>query len=122
VRQENATTIGKSGTWTRTTASGSLGGYVRRSKAAGARIWTTFTGSSIGWVSTLGPKSGEARVYVDGTLDKTINLYSPTTSTRRIVWSRTFGLVGQHRVEIRVSGTPGHPNVDLDAFVVLVNP
>ena len=34
-------------------------------------------------------------------------------------FSKRFGGLGSHTVKIRVSATPGHPRVDLDAFVYL---
>ena len=49
----------------------------------------------------------------------TVSLNSRTTLPRRVVYTRTWTRIGTHRVTIRVSGTAGHPSVDLDGFAVV---
>ena len=119
LRQEGAATVTKSSGWSTKTVSGSSGGSVLRSSKAGASIQTTFTGSAIGWVSTLGPTMGSADVYVDGTKVATVDLHRSALTARQIVWSKSYATPGTHTLQVRVLATSGHPNVDLDAFVVL---
>jgi hypothetical protein len=78
-----------------------------------------FTGSSIGWIAAKGPTRGSAAVYVDGVYAGTVSLYSSTTTTRVVAFARNFGANGTHTLRIVVSGTAGHPRVDVDAFVRL---
>jgi hypothetical protein len=36
-----------------------------------------------------------------------------------MVLTKTWPTAGTHTIEIRALGSPGHPRVDIDAFVVL---
>jgi hypothetical protein len=78
----------------------------------------TFTGRSFAWVGVTGASRGTARVYLDGKLLATVNLHRTTTSARSVVFSRTWTASGRRTIVIRVAGTPGHPRVDLDSFLV----
>ena len=77
--------------------------------------------SSVGWVATVGPNMGQARIYLDGqsTPVATVDLIKDTISTRQIVWAHDFGSLAKHTIEIRVVGTAGRPNVDFDGLVFL---
>lgn len=122
LRQEKNAAISYSGSWPRKSLAGAWGGYVKRGKAAGASASITFIGTAIGWVSTRAPKRGQARIYVDGVLDTTIDLYAASRSTRNLVWQKSWPTAASHKIEIRVVGTADRPKVDLDAFVVLAAP
>lgn len=122
LRQERNAAIAYTGEWPLTSVSGSWGGYVKRGKAAGATASTSFTGRSIGWVSTKGPKRGQARIYVDGVLEAAIDLYAASKTARRIVWQRSWSSTRTHTVQIRVVGTTNRPGIDVDAFVLLASP
>ncbi len=81
---------------------------------------TTFTGSSIGWVTTVGPTMGQAAIYIDGASRpvQTLDLARSSAATRQIVWSHDFGAAGKHTIEVRVTGG----TVDVDGFVLLAKP
>jgi hypothetical protein len=66
-----------------------------------------------------GPSRGTATVSVDGHVVATVSLRASATGSARIVFERSWSAVGNHTIRIRVSGTTGHPRVDLDGFVVL---
>jgi hypothetical protein len=95
------------------------GGTDRYTTARSATARLTFVGRSVAWVSALGPTRGSARVYVDGRLIATVNLYSATPVVRRIVFARHWSSARTHTIRVIVLGTAGHPRVDLDAFIVL---
>jgi hypothetical protein len=122
VRQEGNTQVGVSGTWKKTSLAGALGGKVLRSTAAGATVSTTFTGNSIGWLATKGPRFGLARVYVDGIAVATVDLHAASRTARQVVWSTTFPTMGTHTVSVVNLGSAGHSAVDMDAFLLLVAP
>lgn len=44
---------------------------------------------------------------------------SAQSSQKQVVYSRDWTSVGGHTIAVRVGGTPGHPKVDVDAFLVL---
>jgi hypothetical protein len=47
-----------------------------------------------------------------------VSLYSGSTAYRRVVFTTSWGSVGNHVIRIVVSGTRGHPRVDVDAAIV----
>jgi hypothetical protein len=114
---ERSQAIAYSGTWSTMSSPAYWGGQARRSGSADARATLTFTGRSVAWVARTGPNRGVARVYVNGTRVATIDLYSATTQTQRIVWTGNWTTSASRRITIRVSGTARRPLVDVDAFV-----
>jgi hypothetical protein len=80
------------------------------------KAWArTFTGSSVAWVSVVGPHRGAAWVYVDGHFDHSVSLASTTYHSHRLVWARNWSTSGAHTVKI----VAARRRVDLDAFVKL---
>jgi hypothetical protein len=96
-----------------------VAGGVHVAHAAGRLATMTFTGQAVGIIAPKGPGYGWAQVYVDGTLAGTVNLNSTTPVVSRIVWQRSFGVVGTHTLRVRTLGTIGHPSVAVDGFAVL---
>jgi hypothetical protein len=117
--QNTSASVRYAGSWALSTSTLFYGGNARAASHKGNATALTFTGRSVAWVSLLAASRGSAHVYVDGHLISTVNLYSLTTSARRIVFSRTWSTSGTHTIRVVVLGTAGHPRVDLDAFVVL---
>ena len=70
----------------------------------------------IAWVSRKGPNRGQARVYVDGVLAATVNLYQTTYVSKVVVFTKTWSTSGTHTIKIVALGTAGHPRIDLDGF------
>jgi hypothetical protein len=119
--QENSSVVSyPNGTWTRSALSGAYGGYVKYAKVQGATARLAFTGRNVAWVATKAPSRGTAEVYVDGTKVATVDLYSATTQTRTMAFSKGWGVSGSHTMTIKVLGAPtGRSIVDVDALVVL---
>lgn len=116
--QESSTRITYRGTWRTGSATGYWGGRDRYSVAAGATARFSVTGKGFAWVAPVGPTRGRARVYVNGVLKQTVNLYSATGGQRRIVYATRWSTSASRTITIRVVGTAGHPRVDLDGIVV----
>ena len=123
--QENGMEVSyPAGKWTRSALSGAYGGYVKHTSASRAMAQFAFTGDEVAWVSTKGANRGKAEVWLDGVKVATVDLYSASTQTRQVVFSRG-GLVPTqtHTLEVRVLGTKSvassDKRVDLDAFVAL---
>lgn len=104
--------------WSRYTAP-TAWGSTRYSKTRGASATFVFSGTDVAWVASRGPKRGKAKVYLDGQLVTRVDLYAPSLSERRIVFTAADLAAGQHTLRIVVSGTSGRPRVDIDGFVVL---
>jgi hypothetical protein len=116
---ESNSRISYRSTWTRISSSAYNGGAVRYAKTRGASASMSFTARHVAWMAALGPSRGKARVYVDGSVVATVDLHASTTTTRRIVFAKSWTTSGSHSIRIVVLGTDGHPRVDLDAVATL---
>ncbi len=119
LHQESSGALTWSGTWRSYAVTGASGGGVRGSTQAGAKASFTASMRSVGWVAVRGPTRGQASVYVDGVLVRTVDLYASTVQPARIVFTRSWASTATHRVTVRVVGTSGRPRVEVDAFVLL---
>jgi hypothetical protein len=117
--QDSSASVRYSTGWGKSTSTSYYGGTARVSIKKGATATLTFSGRSVSWLAAVGPTRGQARVYVDGRLISTPNLYSTTGAARRVAFARSWTSVGTHTIRIVVVGTAGHPRVDLDSFFVL---
>lgn len=104
------------GSWSSLPA-GQNWGSVRYSSQYGATAKFTFVGTDVTWISTRGSQRGKAKVYLDGTLIIKVDLYSATTSVRRISFAASGLSAGPHTLKIMVA--KGGKRVDIDGFVVL---
>ena len=116
--QETSGALVRKGPWSARFSSAYYGGRAMSAQVAGSSVRVTFTGQKIAWVSAVGPTRGQARIYVDGTFERTVDLRSATPAARRIMAVRSWSSSGRHTLEIRIVGTAGRPRVDVDAFVV----
>jgi hypothetical protein len=108
-----------SGTWTTVTSSEASGGSFRTTTARGSRATLGFTGRAIGWITSIGPTRGRARLFLDGVYVRTVDLYASQASLRRIFVIVAGPATATHTLEIRVPGTDGRPRIDVDAFQVV---
>jgi hypothetical protein len=115
---EGSPTIAYSAAWRSATYARYAGGAVRYATKAGAKATFTFNGSSVTWYGPVGPTRGQARVYVDGKLVRTVDLHSRSFAARSAVFSKAWAKAGKHSLAIEVVGTTGHPYVAIDEFVV----
>lgn len=116
--QETSSRISYRGTWKKTSYTRYLGGNARWTNATGASAGLSFTGSAVAWVGPIGPTRGKAKVYIDGILVTTVNSRADSFSPARVLFRKSWANVGTHRIKIVALGTPGHPTVALDAFLV----
>jgi subtilisin family serine protease len=106
--------------WASQSSSTAWGAYVRYTGTAGASTTFTFQGRAVAWVASRAPDRGQAKVYLNGTYLRTVDLYSSAATARRVVLAmHGFNPAGTNKVEIRVVGTSGRPRIDIDGFVVL---
>jgi hypothetical protein len=119
--QEGAASVSYSGAFKSASLSGASGGKVRHAAGAGRVARLTFSGTSVGFVTTLGPARGVAEVWVDGAFVGTLDMYSPTLKTKAVAWAAATS-AGAHTLEIRLTGTRNPAStssrVDIDAFLV----
>jgi hypothetical protein len=115
---DSSSAIRWSGSWILASHSSYLGGRVHSTSAAGATATITFTGSAIAWAGPVGPTRGKARVYLDGELVATVDLYRSSFAARDLVFARNVS-PGTHTLKIQALGTSGRPTVAVDALYVL---
>ena len=120
-RQENESGVSyPTGTWKTQELRGAHGGLVKYATTKGATARFTFTGRSVAWVAPKSSTRGKANVYLDGVKVTTVDLYSSSTLSRQVVFSKD-GLdpAVNHTLEVVAMGTSGRQRVDVDAFVAL---
>jgi subtilisin len=112
---DRSSAITYSGTWRKALYAPATNGCTTYATAAGARGRLTFTGRGVALIAPMGPTRGSATIYVDGVSRGTVSFRASGGKSRLIMFSTTFGSVGTHTVDVRVSGTG---RVDIDGFVV----
>ena len=117
-RQETSSSLHWSSGWAGSTSSLFSGGGARFATSPGAWMSSTFTGRSIGVVTTLGTR-GQVRVYLDGAYITTLDLRASPWIYRNVAWSHTWSSAGTHTLKLVVVGTAGRPRVDVDAILIL---
>jgi len=95
------------------------GGSERYLASAGASASYTTTARSLSFVTTKGTTRGQAKIYVDGVYQATVDLNASASTFRFVAYTRTWSSVGTHTIKVVAVGTPGHPRVDVDAFGVI---
>jgi hypothetical protein len=106
------------GTWSSTASTAYWGGKAKSSTRAGAKAIFTFTGRTLAVVSRLGPGRGKAEIWIGSTKMATIDLYSASYSSQRVIWSGAWTTSAKRTVTVKVLGTSGRPRVEVDGFVV----
>jgi GH25 family lysozyme M1 (1,4-beta-N-acetylmuramidase) len=117
--QQTSSSVTYSGAWSTVKSIYASGGSLKYATSKGASASFTFIGSSIGWLSYLGPNRGKAAVYLDGIYKATVSMYSATYSSRRVVYVGTWATSGSHTIKVVDLGTSGHSRIDLDGFIRL---
>jgi hypothetical protein len=116
---ESSAAMRFTGSWSLSNSAVYVGGKARISSTKNSTATVSFRGNRVGWYSRLGPQNGQAKVYIDGSLKKTVNLFSSTTVDRKLVFTYTWSSVGNHSIRIVVNGTSGHPKVVVDQIFYL---
>jgi Transglycosylase-like domain len=115
---DRSASIDYGGRWRIARHPGYRGATVRYATARGASATLTFTGRGIAWHGPTGPTRGQAKVYIDGKLVKTVDLRSSSFHARSTVFSRRWSSARKHTIRIVVVGTSGRAMVAIDGFAV----
>ena len=115
---EKSPSITYSGSWRSASHRGYAGDAVRYATTAGARATFAFNGTRVIWYGPVGPTRGQARVFIDGALVKTVDLHRSSFAARKAVFTRSWTTPGKHTLVIEVVGTAGHPYVAIDELAV----
>jgi hypothetical protein len=103
------------GSWQNSNPGGCYNNTCHNVQSTGASAQVTFTGTGITFNSITGPDQGAVSVYVDGVLDRTVNLYNSQRTVGAPVYSR-YGLApGSHTLKIVTNNSAW---VSVDSFSV----
>jgi hypothetical protein len=116
---ETSSKITYRGTWRTAGYRGYAGGAAKYATKAGATASFAFIGSKVVWYGPVGPTRGKARILVDGTYLKTVDLHARSFTARKALFSKSWSAPGAHTLVIEVVGTAGHPYVAIDGFTVV---
>jgi hypothetical protein len=111
------------GTWSTQSVADAYGGSLRYASAKGAKaIFSVPAGTkNVAWVALKASNRGKADVYLDGSFQKTVDLYSASPLARQLVFSKDVSPTTSHKLEVRVLGTnqsaSSGKRVDIDAFL-----
>ena len=107
--------------WRTRRVSAASGGSLADGDLAGASASFRFAGTGVEWVTFTGPDQGRAKVFIDGTLVKTVDGYAPEP-TFGVVRSFTGLADGVHTIRIVVEGSARRAasgtRVSVDRFIV----
>jgi hypothetical protein len=111
--------VGWTGTWRTSRGAWASGAEMEYTTQAGASVSFEHQFAAdqhIGLVMSKGPGRGSADVYVDDVKVGTVDTFAPANDNRRIVFDHKM-TAGTHTVEVVNLATPGHPRIDIDAFL-----
>jgi len=106
------------GSWFRLSAIRDIGRSAHASRRGVSRAVFKFYGNEAVWIGSKGPTQGKAAVYLDGKLVRIIDLHTAVRHYRVKLYTVTLSKVGLHYLTIKVLGSPGHPTVVVDGFLV----
>jgi hypothetical protein len=122
MKQEYGRVVSYSKGWTSSEVAGASGGSVRHSSVDGRWAQLRFSGTTAGFVTTLGPARGIADIWVDGSYAGFVDLYSATTTPRSVAFTTGTLAPGQHTLRVFVSGSRNAQStsarIDVDGFLV----
>ncbi len=73
---------------------------------------------SIQLIGRTGPKRGRLKVFVDGNLKQTVDLYSASRRSQQVIFSFAWETDAVRTVRLELDGPNDRPRVDIDAIVV----
>jgi hypothetical protein len=79
-------------------------GTLSRTRQPGDAVEYDFEGSRIAWYGSLGEGMGQADVYIDGRLDRTVDGYDADEIPNVAIYARTFAAKGKHKIKVVARG------------------
>lgn len=120
--EQTAAPVTKSGAWGIVRAALASGGSYIVSGERDAAVTMRFDGAGVDWITVTGPNRGRAKVYVDGELLRTVDLFAPVRTYD--VALRIDGLADRtHRLRVVATGRArprsSGSSIAIDRFDVL---
>jgi subtilisin family serine protease len=121
--QQDASVIGYTGNWGKSSSWSASGGSFKYAASAGAGLRVTFDGTYLAWVAKTGPWYGKALVTLDDGQPFYVDLYSLTDKYGQTVYKTGLLKPGRHSLTIRWTGLKHWggraAQINADAFDVL---
>ncbi|GAA3553898.1 hypothetical protein GCM10022197_06280 [Microlunatus spumicola] len=123
VHENGTSALTLSGGWRTTKTTTASGGTFSTLVGKNGFASMTFKATGVSWVSRPGPYNGLAKVYLDGRLVKTVDLYKSKTQFKKTVWSVKGLSDSTHTLKVVRTGKKNSAadgaNLVVDAFRVL---
>ena len=114
--QDTSAAVVWSAGWKVESSRTALGGTIHYSSTAGASASLIYYGSYMKIIGPTGHGAGDLRVTVDGQTS-VVSTHGAVFQARQVIFGA--GPTGdRHVLTFQVVGSPGHPNVAIDAFVI----
>jgi len=107
-----------SGAWKRTRSDSAHRQTLTYSSGQQANAEFKIAARSLELLGTRGPQRGRLRVYVNGNLKDTVDLYAPSRKSQQAIFSWTWQKDQVRTVRLELAGPADRPRVDIDAIVV----
>lgn len=121
--QDGSSSLTVTGPWHTVSSASFSGGTAAWTSMGGARQSYSVNATEIAIVSDTGPARGTFKVFVDGSLAGTVDLYSAQPHFRVVVFTAGWATPGMHQVELRATGQHNaqstNARVDLDTFLAI---
>ncbi len=117
--QDTVSTVKYTGSWSTSRSTSYAGGTTHFASVSGRKASLTFTGRQVVLAAPTGPTRGSAKVYINGKFVGSISLFSATSQASKVVGSWSWTSSAKRTITIKVSGTSGHPRVDVDKFITV---
>lgn len=92
------------GSWTNSNNINHSGGTAKVSNTSGSSMEFKFNGTNFEWYGQKANNRGKAKIYIDGTVVDTVDLYTPLSAYNTIIYSKSGLSNGEHTVKIEVLG------------------
>ena len=103
--EENDPSVIYTGIWGSISRGDLSGGSVKESADLLGTATLAFSGTGVSWISYTAPFNGIAQVYLDGTLNATVDTYAPAEHAQAVVYSVSGLAAGPHTLTIKVTNT-----------------
>jgi hypothetical protein len=103
--EQNEPGVTLSGTWPLNNQQAHSARSAVLDMSANSTATFTFTGTGVRWLGQRDQWAGKAKVYLDGVLKATVDLYADTTLPQSVLWSKTGLANKSHTLKVVVLGT-----------------
>lgn len=94
-----------------------FGRTLQKSNEKGSCITFKFNGAGVSIIGKKGSDCGIAKIYLDGELEATIDLYNEISEFRKSIFSKYFQEVGEHEVRLVVDESRNHQSSDSNVYI-----